>query len=243
MPSTTVVDGVSLVVTTNGRADLLRRSLARFQDDGITWPDEIIVVDDGTPDDSVGQVCDAPPRWRPTPLPLKYIRVNNPGMTNCCYARNVGLKACVYDEIVTSEPELWFVTDVIGQLKRARAEHPDEIVHEAQALHEPHEGAGVEHSDVVPGFYINSFRKEWLLEVGGWDESMPGPWGWDDIDLFGRLAHNGHHRLGITGVGVLHRWHESRIEPARENEEYARAKEFPRDMVANEGSDWGTIRV
>jgi glycosyltransferase involved in cell wall biosynthesis len=237
-----VAEGVSLLITTNGRAELLRRSLARFQDAGITWPDEVVVVDDGTPDDSVGRVCDAATRWSPLPLPVKYIRLENPGMTNCCYARNVGLRVCAYDEVITSEPELWFISDVIGQLKAARVQFPDKVVHEANAFHEPFEGAHLTDCDTVPGFYVNSFRREWLFEVGGWDEGFPGPWGFDDIDLYGRLSHAGHDRLGFPEIKVLHRWHESRIDGCPENEPYARAKEFPRDIVANKDHPWGQIR-
>lgn len=235
---------VSMVITTNGRADLLRTTLLRLAQ--LTPPDEIILVDDGTPDDSVHRVAKEMCRLVPLPLPIKYVYNNNPGMTNCCHARNVALKMAAYDEILTTEPECWYVTDVVAQLLDARAEHPDDILSAYRCYHAPDITAtlNLDVCDTVPAWpYLNLWRKEWLLDVGGWDEQLPGPWGWDDSDLYNRLLYSEqsiaqHFVLGVT---VHHQWHPSRIEPAAANEAHVRAKEFPRDLVANVGRRWGRL--
>ena len=45
------------------------------------------------------------------------------------------------------------------------------------------------------------------------------------------------------GVKIHHQWHASRICPAVANEAYVRSKVMPRDLVANQGQDWGRLRT
>lgn len=238
-----MTEPVSMLITTNGRADLLRRSLVRLVE--LTVPDQIVLVDDGTPDDSVRAAAEWCLSFRPKPLPVTYVRNENPGMTNCCHARNVGLRECLHAEVITTEPELWFVTDVVAQLAEARAARPGDVLAASKCYHAPDEACtmNLDACDDVPAWpYVNAWRRSWLEEVGGWDEDLPGPWGWDDIDLLGRVKHNGHPQRMVPGVEVHHQWHKSRIEPAVENEAHARAKIFPRDLVANAGRQRGRIK-
>lgn len=235
----------SLLIATCDRSLLLARNLERLNE--LTLPDQIVVVDDGGSDSSCRDVCEA--ARSELGLLVDYIRTENPGSTTPCHARNVGLRQCLNEHIVVTEPEIYFESDVIRELEGTRgggfnstvSNHlsEDAVLHEAIALHQDSEdGTFTE----APGFYVHSFMKGWLEEVGGWDEGFPGPWGWDDIDLYKRLEYNGHPRYGLAQLKIKHMWHPSRVEPAVENEAYARAKELPRDLVANKGLDWGTIR-
>lgn len=228
---------VSMIITTHNRADLLAPTLRRFA--GLTKPAQLIVVDDGGSDDTE-RVCDE----AQSILHVEYIRLDHPGETNCCWARNVGLKAAVCDEIVVCEPEVMFLTDVISQLLRARKKHPDDLLY-GGSWHADDESAECRtnwHSHCTwiaqfPYYYLVSARH--LFDIGGWDEAMPGPWGWDDMDLYTRLRHQGHETVQILDVEGYHQWHPSRIEPAVENERYVRAKTFPEDLIANRGVEWG----
>lgn len=50
-------------------------------------------------------------------------------------------------------------------------------------------------------------RKKWLEKVGGFDESFQGH-GFDDFDLFNRLAMIGHGIVHCNDIPVIHQWHE-----------------------------------
>lgn len=196
-------------------------------------PDQIVIVDDGGTDDCRAAIYAFDFLLEPGSTTYHYL--DNPGVTNCCRARNVGLTLCEHEHVIVSEPELLFVSDVVAQFVTARRAgiSPDRVLHESSCRHAPHEGASLAECNDVPGFYVHSHMKSWLEEIGGWDEAIPGPWGWDDIDLYGRLIRAGHERLGLDEIKVMHQWHESRIEPAVANESYVRGKIFPRDLIAN----------
>lgn len=222
----------SLLVTTHNRTDLLLKSLRALQQ--LTMPDQIVIVDDGGTDDCYARVRTL---FHSVPAGLVYRWLDNPGVTNCCRARNAGLALCEHEHVIVSEPELLFVSDVVAQFTAARDHelYPDRVLHETSCWHAPHAGASLAECNDVPGFYVHSHMHSWLDEIGGWDESLPGPWAWDDLDLYGRLEHNGHKRFALDEIEVMHQWHPSRIEPAVENEAHVRGKIFPRDLVANRG--------
>jgi GT2 family glycosyltransferase len=89
----------------------------------LTPPDELIVVDDGG-NDHTEDVC----RQFSEYLPIRYLYNNNPEWSICSFARNIGVKEASNDWIVTSEPELFWITDVIPQfLQRAEAV-PDKVI-------------------------------------------------------------------------------------------------------------------
>lgn len=50
-------------------------------------------------------------------------------------------------------------------------------------------------------------RKQWLEDVGGFDESFQGH-GFDDFDLFNRLAIYGKGIMKDPEIAVIHQWHE-----------------------------------
>lgn len=228
----------TLLITTYNRADLLARSLERLVQ--LTPPTEVLVIDDGGTDNT-REVCDRHMVHLGAPagsLPIRYIHNNNPGDTNCCLARNIGIREARAEWIVTSEPEVYFLSDVFARLEKW--EDTNDVVSPAVCFHGrvgqsiPDPGR----CDVVaPGFYLNLWRKTWLEEVHGWDEEMPGPWGWDDIDLFTRLRTRGHDRIEDPGLAILHQWHPSRIEPATGNE-----AQFRRKHIANMHHHWGRLR-
>jgi len=156
----------SLVIPTWNRARLLERSLSHNAQ--FTRPDEVIVVDDGSTDDT-RDVCE---RFGAT-----YIPTGRTGEASCSHARNIGLRAASGDEVIVTDPEVMFITDVVAAMREARASDPDSILHPAAARKECRY-AGSERSE--GWFYLVCLRRSWVLDVGGWDESFPEAWGWEE---------------------------------------------------------------
>lgn len=232
----------TLAITTFNRTPQLRTSLRHLLER--TLPDEILIVDDGSSDG-----CKEMLREFTGLLPIRYIFNNNPGETLYTLARNIGIREAIGDLWITTDPEIVFATDVIAQLLRLHKEHPNHMV-QAGTVHNANE------SGVIIDTYRNWVaphccmgRREWLLDVGGFDESFPFVWGWDDTDLFTRLRLNGINQHMAPEVIVTHQWHPAMARHGQhENEAHFKAKSFwpdwkdLTDVVANRGQDWGRIR-
>jgi len=257
--------GVTQLITTFNRADQLSHSLNRLADGSLTKPDELIVVDDGG-EDHTKDVCDS----FANRLPIRYIYNNNRAWTICSLARNIGVKEASHDWIVVSEPELFFISDVIPQFLGHTEEHPDEVISagtiyfgrpgyvptldtdglEIAGDYTPPMGVEAAIGWVAP--FTALYHRDWLMEVGGWDEGFPGPWGWDDIDLLTRLRINGINQYIALDVRALHQYHgpENRGDVDFANEGYFRAKQFDGNeskdhphLIANKGIEWGKLRT
>lgn len=218
----------TLIIPTFERAYLLERSLARLSE--MTPPEEIIVVDDGGSDDTAG-VCG---RSR---LPVRYIYNDRPDEGTCSLPKNIGLRAASHEHIVTADPEIYFVSDVIAQMKAARVLFPDAVCHDHDCIMETEDGNYL----LAGGLYVNGFDRAWLMHVGGWAEDLPEPWGWEDIDLYDRLAFFGIPQRRIDNIAIVHQWHVSRAGPSPLNEAYVRERQTAevKQIVANIGHDWG----
>lgn len=255
---------ITLLISTFNRAELLAHSLKRLTE--LTPPAELIVVDDGGTDNTE-EVCQAF-----SSLPIRYIYNHNPEWSICSMARNIGVKEASNDWIVTAEPELFFVTDVLAQFAALEPQHPNEVISAGTIYFQPEGGPppstnveGLETAgDYVPptgteeaiGWvapFTALYSRPALLDVGGWDEEFPGAWGWDDIDLLTRLRIKGVNQHIALDVKVLHQWHgpKHRGDVDFVNEGYFRAKSFVAggvespdlpDIIANRGHEWGKIR-
>lgn len=228
-----------LLVTTMDRGPLLRQSLAVLADGDFTLPDEILVIDDGGTDDTE-QVC----REAAEHLPVRYIYHHNPGATLCSEARNVGLKLTAADIVITCEPEVYFQTDVIAQMLALHEEFPDLLIN-AGTVHKMRNGGGQETLVEWWATHCCLYRRDWLLEVGGWDESFPDNWGWDDTDLVTRLSNIGHKGKNDPSIVVVHQWHpETTIDQGPNSKHFLDKKLDHGDehVVANKGTAWGQHR-
>src|SRR6185436_12033584 len=201
----------TLLITTYNRGRQLQNSLERLTN--ITFPDEVLIVDDGSADNTETIVRSFEGR-----LPIKYIYNHNPDWSICSMARNIGVKNAIGDIIITAEPELLFITDLVKQMLEERNKYPKQIISAGVVYHAQQntpynpglttdpvtalKGEIVQEYQIQPRAYrqdgyvraINHqatfaalYEKEWIERVGGWDESFPGAWGFDDIDLCTRL--------------------------------------------------------
>jgi glycosyltransferase involved in cell wall biosynthesis len=219
----------------------------------VTLPDEIVVVDDGGDDG-----CDKLVREFPD-LPINYVYTHNPAFSLCSYARNVGVKIASHDVIIMSEPEILLVDDGIQRLLKHHTETPEFVV-QAGTLHwiDPiysaeYKGGPVDLKRATTAQFgvcnaLVLYRKSWLLDVGGWDEEFPEPYGWEDIDLFTRLRIAGHNQICDPDIQIVHQWHKPSTRPAHKNHARYINKGFHiderpdhPDLVANRGLEWGRI--
>lgn len=230
---------VSMVITTHNRGQLLRQSIQRLA--GLTLPDELIIVDDGSEDDTVN---DAEYIRDLLDCKVHYVFNDNPGRSLCSVARNIGVKLARNEWIVTSEPELIYRTDVLAQFAELEPAHPMQVVSAGTVYFLPPgwnsdriEGLPTAGDYVPPNIsesaigwvapFTALWKREWLTRVGGWDESFPNNWGWDDIDLLTRLCK-------LLGVGqhialevqALHQDHEKGGDVDFLNEQHFFAKSF-----------------
>jgi glycosyltransferase involved in cell wall biosynthesis len=222
---------VCLLVATYERTPLLRNNLSRIAE--LTQPDEIVVVDDGG-SDGCADLCE---EFRASSLPqLRYVYTDNPGHSLCSHARNVGINATDADLIIQTEPEMVFETDIVAQMID-RFDGDNMIA--AGTIHKDFEDGG---HDTLVGWaatYVVLYRREWLIGVGGWDESFPDPWGWDDVDLLSRVRIRYHANQVIDPeIVARHQWHPITPCPSQKpNADHFFAKRFHPSNGGTEGPD------
>lgn len=280
----------AVLITTYNRGQLLAHSLDRMC--YLTKPDEILVVDDGSTDNTHAIVSEFLDR-----LPIKYIYNHNPEWSICSYARNIGVKNTDADLIITTEPELIWVTDVVPLILEERKKYPNEILSASIIYH------GQPASSYNPGFandpetalkseiveeyqtqprsyhphgyckttnmqatFIGSYERKWLMDLGGWDESFPGCWGWDDIEIATRLRINGINQHICKKLVAIHQFHDHPPhhimgKASLDNENYMKSKQLniveqeileqkrlgtyngiDERLIANKGVEWGVIK-
>ena len=247
-----------LLITTCDRTELLARNLRRLST--LTLPDEILVVEDGGTDPTTFELCKV--YEEDLGLPIRYIYTHNPGQTMCSHARNVGINSTACDVVITCEPEMLFDTDVIAQLLADHRSRPyAEAINVGTVHHEQAPGTGPccccgqeKHTTVnweAP--WIALYERKWLLDLGGWDESFPDPWGWDDTDLLTRLRIYGVGKYNDLAIEATHQWHPTQACPQAPNEAHFTSKGFNGDerrdhpeLVANRAAildgTWGVPR-
>jgi glycosyltransferase involved in cell wall biosynthesis len=221
-----------LLITTFKRPTQLDNSLKRLCN--LTLPDEILVVDDGSQDNTEQIVRSFEDR-----LPIRYIYNHNPDWSICSMARNIGVKNTDADIIITTEPELLWITDIIPQMLEDKKKHPEEIISAGVIYHaqvntlfnpglvtdpvsalkdeiveqyvtepRPYNQSGYVRTENMQATFVCLYERKWLLEVGGWDEEFKGAWGWDDIDLATRLRIKGVNQHVCPEMMAIHQWHE-----------------------------------
>ncbi len=238
------------------RAHLLRKSFARLCE--LTLPTEILIINDGGDAQNTEQLLQVIRDFEHV-LPIRYIYTYNPGLTMCSHARNVGIRNTECEYIISTEPEVAFVTDVIKQLYDYSQQYPDSCINTGciYRIERPLEMTDgmIQNPDDYDlykrtgwtGNAVCLYRKQWLLDINGWDEEFPRPYMGDDVDINERLQLSGHNLLTMDDIVVIHQYHPkedfgSNIDP---NMEYLRNKDVEHNRLlikANQNHQWGTIK-
>lgn len=108
-------------ITTFNRGALLKNSLERMTH--LTLPDEILVVSDGCTDNTL-EICES----FKDRLPIRTIFNHNPEWSICSFARNILVKNTDADLIITTEPEVIWITDILPLILEERKKYPNEII-------------------------------------------------------------------------------------------------------------------
>jgi GT2 family glycosyltransferase len=271
------MDRTCLLITSYNRNHQLNRSLERLC--RLTLPDEVLVVNDGGNEQETEQTVNN----FIGRLPIRYIYNHNPDWSICSMARNIGIKNTDCEIIITTEPEILFVTDVVKQMLEAHEQIPGKVISAGTIYHmgqnatlapgmieDPnnqlkHEAVNESAHNTNPtnshGYvkvkgwvapFTALYRREWLMELNGWDESFI-QWGFDDTDLLTRLSFNGIGQDINHNIEAVHQWHEKlppdvQFKAVKQNEQIMMAKNFDKNdpnnnLVANKNKNWGIIKT
>lgn len=263
---------VSIVIPTWNRGHLLKNSLNRLCN--LTLPDEVLIIDDGSTDNTE-QVVDS----FKDKLPIRYIYNHSPGYTMCTVPRNIGLKNAQSELLICTEPEILFVSDLVKEMVNYYEQH-NKVVSVGTVYHsnqnsiissefftdpkhaltkeviKPH-GQHVSSKEyVLTTGWVASFcvlyKKEWLMNINGWDEGFEGIWGWDDTDLMTRLRLSGVASHINNDFEAIHQWHPragsfGKSDGQHLNEKRFKSKHFENELnnpnvIANQNKEWGIIK-
>ena len=90
-----------------------------------------------------------------------------------------------------------------------------------------------------------ALKRQWFEDIGGFDEDFTGH-GWDDFDLFDRLAAYGKGIIHCDDIAVIHQWHEKNYpyniyEHAERNGTISAERLKKGEYRANIGKEWGQL--
>lgn len=118
---------VSVVVTTFNRSLQLRRGISTLLNQPTKVPYEIIIVDDGSQDDTKMMVRALTEVGKSKGVEVKYIYLDYPQHRISCYPKNVGIRQADGNVLVFCESELLHVNRTLDQLVGKLEEFPASI--------------------------------------------------------------------------------------------------------------------
>lgn len=270
---------ISVIVATYNRAPLLHRGLRTIMGQTLK-ADEIVVVDDGS-SDNTKQTVD---NWRGHGTEINYIYLDHPEPRISCIPRNVGIKQAKGDILIFTEPEALHMETNFERLINKMAEYPENTILASQVWtmgqrifdklneeyfiypermlnHEyammtntknpsntkaPDSDWGITGEKYCNAGILFSTRKNWLMDIGGFDEELEGH-AWDDFNLYDRLGGVGHGVVKDSTIATIHQWHDKSFYPyniyeaAERNGKLSESKIHRKEYRANIGKEWGMI--
>jgi glycosyltransferase involved in cell wall biosynthesis len=192
----------SVVIATFNKAPFLRRTLNSIISQRVPFDYEIIVVDDGSTDDTK-EVCNE--------FPVRYVYLDRPGYLNPGPARNVGYRLAEGDIIINQSDEVEHKTKNTIELLVKSLGPENCIIAKVNMVTENGEVLWVMTGAQFRRrlFFLGSVWRKDLYSVGGNDEDFTKP-GYDDrwlADCLTRLPRTFVFRNDILG------WHYSHEEP------------------------------
>lgn len=167
-------------------------------------PHEIIVVNDGSPDDT---------RYVAAQYPVKYIETTNRGLAS---ARNTGIMNMTGEYFMPLDSDDMMTENCLQRIADTIMETNADVVapsfkcfgksQDSVILMEKPEFKDFKPKDGFPMNrigYFSAIKKEVLLEVGGYSPKMT--WGWEDYHLWLNLTSRGKKIVTIPEVLILYR--------------------------------------
>ena len=224
---------LSLIVGSINRRQLLQYCIPSWF--RFTKPDELILINEGMRDGTENIFNE----WREREPTVNFIYKysGNSEYRNPTFAHNWGAKIASNEIVAFTDPEVIFVNDAIGILKKALEENsnrhvgvgtlyrvrmgvrlsPEDLADPVRITQRPevvtwqhgHESSDREITkfENVMGYYFGGCTKELYLRMGGKDERFLG-FGAEDIDFFGRLSRCGLLHFIHPDIIAIHLYHE-----------------------------------
>jgi hypothetical protein len=202
----------SICISTFNKPSLLKTTLASIYSQSPGFNFETIVVDDGSADGKVREVC--------REFPVRYNRIDRPPVfRNPCVARNVAYRLAASDIIIAQSDEVLHVTPNTIQYLVEDLCPGQFLMANVFCLSRDGkiDGYFVGPKRQVPFFFLGSMWREDLYAVGGNDEEFVVAPAWED-QWFGDCLINGRGITPVYSTAVVghHQWHEYCSRPETE---------------------------
>jgi glycosyltransferase involved in cell wall biosynthesis len=248
----------SIILATFNRPELLRLGLESINRQKIDFPLEIVVVNDGTNDDTE-RVCSMFKK-----LDIKYVFSGSRNEKELIsrppsVANNIGIQQSTGDIIILSCPEIYHLNDTLELIIKPLQKYPDLLTIPNYMYFDDNgyflsdikngskgnlAGCMVRYDSVEMPFLFG-VRRNKLFEIGGYDEDFIG-YAADDNDLVNRLLMNSCEYFRVDAK-IVHLYHGARCDSQVHWDDpkwvynYNLFTSRKNIMVRNVGKDWGKI--
>lgn len=252
----------SVIMPSFKRADLLKLGLSSWVNQKISYPYEILVLNDGVPDETE-QVCES----FYDKLPIKYIFIGQRNLKEIVWrcagmALNIGVKLAKGNILILTCPEMYMIQNNIVDSLVTPLISASKLMTKTVGL-DDRTGAFLRH--LISGGEYFTFKehdkmrklctdypflmgisKEEFISIGGYDEDFIG-YAWDDTDFVGRMKVNGCNYYELTDL-VIHLYHfRSRLGIPNKDKAWNYNEKLYRErhgkVIRNVSREWGILDV
>jgi len=175
----------TVVIPTYNRLNILKKCLAALENQNFDQNYEILVVDDGSTDDTVDFL-----RSHPNQFP--HVKVLQQNHAAAAAARNLGIDSAQGEYIVFVDSDIIVTSDYLAGHAEALANEDRAFTYGRLINTANFDDPTSEKSDIVffPGAYFDTcnaaIAKKWLVQAGKFDLQF-NEYGWEDLELGVRL--------------------------------------------------------
>lgn len=189
---------ISVIIPSYGQAEYLSQAIESVLAQ-TEQPHEIIVIDDGSPDNSI-EIAKK--------YPVKLIQQTNRGLSS---ARNTGIMNATGDYIFPLDADDMMTENCIKRINEVIDEtYADIIAPSFKTFGTSNEEVILMTNPTIEDFktgnrigYFSAIKKSALLEIGGYSSKMI--WGWEDYALWFDLLSKGNILITIPEILMLYR--------------------------------------